>query len=339
MKSLIITGKKRKLWIDGLRGIAMLLVLYGHLVQGLTPYFTFTSPIKIPLFFAVTGYVFNPVEGKQKEFYKKLLKGIIIPWLCLSAIYILISGIFKGPQYMLDSTVDILIGKSIWYMPCIIVGEVVWFYIRKFFSMWWSIGLAAAFCCVAGFLLTEYSILDFFMINRALHIQIFIFLGYLFREFEKSKYCDKLNEWMIAGIGALYFALCALSLFVFFPDRALDVHRVSYYNIPYCFLLILIGCAFMFLAGKRVGNLGFALTFVGQNTLVYYILGGSCTRIADKLLEKLLSVMNLTISNPYIVPLFVVGIGCLMAAVIAIVLSRFLPFTVGKGSGKKALSS
>lgn len=29
---------KRKTWIDGLRALAMLFVMYGHMVQGLTPF-------------------------------------------------------------------------------------------------------------------------------------------------------------------------------------------------------------------------------------------------------------------------------------------------------------
>ncbi len=335
---MIAMGKQRKLWIDGLRGIAMILVLYGHLVQGVTPYFTFTSPIKIPLFFAVTGYVFNPVGGVQKEFYKKLLKGIIIPWLCLSAIYVIISGVFKGPAYMLNSTVDILIGKSIWYMPCIIVGEIIWFYIRKIFPTKLYIGIAATVCGIAGYFLTKYSILDFFMINRALHIQIFLLLGYLFKEYESVGGFDKIKGWHIAFNGIVYFSLCALSFFVIFPNQAFDVHKVSYYHVPYCLLLILLGCTFAFLVGKRLGSFGAPLTFIGQNTLVYYILGGSCTRIADRVVKKLLSLIQIRIMSPYIVPLFDIVIGCLMAAVIAVILTRYFPFTVGKKSYKVGVS-
>ncbi len=59
----------RKLWIDCLRGIAILFVLYGHLVQGWNDYFVFTSPIKIPLFFVITGYVFNHNRTNNKDFF------------------------------------------------------------------------------------------------------------------------------------------------------------------------------------------------------------------------------------------------------------------------------
>ena len=50
------TTRERKLWIDALRALAMLFVIFGHQVGNYIPYYVFTSPIKIPLFFMITGY-------------------------------------------------------------------------------------------------------------------------------------------------------------------------------------------------------------------------------------------------------------------------------------------
>ena len=60
-KNLINT--KRKGWVDALRGMAIILVVYGHSAKGFSEYFLFTSPIKMPLFFAISGYVFNLTES------------------------------------------------------------------------------------------------------------------------------------------------------------------------------------------------------------------------------------------------------------------------------------
>ena len=51
--------KQRKVWIDVLKGIAILLVLIAHnpSVHQENFYFTFFD---IPLFFLISGYLFNP---------------------------------------------------------------------------------------------------------------------------------------------------------------------------------------------------------------------------------------------------------------------------------------
>ena len=58
-----IVNVSRKGWVDALRGLAILLVMYGHCVDNMVGYFVFTSPVKMPLFFAITGYVFKLNEG------------------------------------------------------------------------------------------------------------------------------------------------------------------------------------------------------------------------------------------------------------------------------------
>ena len=67
----------RKEWIDGLRALAMLIVMTWHISNGINSQWLFsliTAPIMIPLFFSITGYVFNDCEGNQKLFYTKLHK-------------------------------------------------------------------------------------------------------------------------------------------------------------------------------------------------------------------------------------------------------------------------
>lgn len=331
MKAEIIDkGKNRLLWIDGLRGIAMILVLYGHLVQGKTIYLAFTSPIKIPLFFCVTGYVFKTREGDQKKFFMNLLKGIVIPWLFLSAVYIIISGGFKGTSYLIQSVVDNFAGKSFWYMNCIIVAEILWFYTLKYLRKPLFVAIASGLLSFVGYILVRNSILDFFMINRAFHVQIYLLLGYLFKCCEDSMRSDKKKFYIIALTGIFYFSFCFLSFFFLFPGKWFDVHKVLYYNFPCCAMLVVLGCGFLFMLGKHIGSFGKVLTFIGQNTLVYYIIGGSCTRIVDRLLKKCFSITSFKISNAYIMALIDLIIGCMIAAVIAVLLKRYLPFAVGK---------
>lgn len=63
-----IYSLKRKIWVDLLRGFAMLLVIMGHIAKTESIFFLLTSPFKMPLFFAITGYVFNDRGETPKSF-------------------------------------------------------------------------------------------------------------------------------------------------------------------------------------------------------------------------------------------------------------------------------
>jgi len=60
--------KRRQPWLDFLRGFAMLLVIWGHIAKTERMFYVFTGPFKMPLFFAITGYVFNDGGGNGSDF-------------------------------------------------------------------------------------------------------------------------------------------------------------------------------------------------------------------------------------------------------------------------------
>ena len=115
--NLMIVQSNRKAWVDGLRALAMLFVIFGHQVHGMTPYYVFTSPIKIPLFFMITGYVFNDGRTSSRDFFKNLFLKLVIPWLCLTLPFIIIKIPFRGINFFVDESYKLISGKTAWYMP------------------------------------------------------------------------------------------------------------------------------------------------------------------------------------------------------------------------------
>ncbi|GMA67576.1 hypothetical protein GCM10025884_12030 [Leuconostoc gelidum subsp. gelidum] len=76
-------AKKRIMWLDFAKGITVFLVVIVHVVEGIYKtemyhqYDTFSEitmgllfTIVMPIFFALSGYVYNPVQNGQ-EFLKK----------------------------------------------------------------------------------------------------------------------------------------------------------------------------------------------------------------------------------------------------------------------------
>ena len=131
-----ITGNKiktRKDWVDIVRGLAVTLVVIGHASPNAYTFFLVTSPVKMPLFFVISGYLFNLRNGSYALFLKNLFLRVIIPWLFLGLVPIAFMIPFKGFHYFVQYFFQMLSGESIWFMPCFIIGEIIFFSLLKFF--------------------------------------------------------------------------------------------------------------------------------------------------------------------------------------------------------------
>ena len=273
---------ERKNWLDALRALAILFVVFGHQVKGWSVFFLVTSPIKMPLFFVISGYLFKMRDGDSTNFYKNLFVKLIVPWIALSLIAYL-------PK--ITCSYDILIylkklirGDIFWFMPCFIFSQSIHFYIRKFVKSILSIGLLSIMVCILGFIANYLDVLNFGMINRAMIVQAFFLLGFLFREYEMS--LIRIG-WKYIALGfAIYIVLIYLSVFIF-SQATIDVHTNRYYNIPYCFIIIVLGCMLLCMSFSKAKINNYVLNIIGQNTLIIYMWHGLFIGLLVKLIPSL----------------------------------------------------
>ena len=319
---------KRKNWIDVLRALAILFVIYGHLLDKSSYsyiYFVFTSPIKIPLFFAISGYLFK--ESRDfKTFVKRLVKGLVVPWLSLSTLPVLFLSFFKGISYFNSNISSILIGKMFWYMPCCIIAEIIFYFLlQSFKDDRLNIGVIITISWL-GVLLIHHGILDFLMINRSFSVQFFLLIGYLYRKRENT--FDNVRVFYLVIGFTLYVLLGLISIYIY-SGQNLDVHRGIYYSPTICITMIILGCGLLFILGKRLDFGNKILVFIGKNTLVYYIWSGYSTLILITISSRLVPL----ITNNYFSALFkTIFVSCL-CAVFSVLINRFIPLIVGKKNG------
>ena len=324
MSDMNIGGKQRLEWIDALRGLAMLLVIYGHQVTSseFPTFFRLTNPVKMPLFFAITGFVFNIKGGEVIPFFRNLFIKIIIPWLCLSCIPILINAPFEPIQNLLEKFLEILSGKRVWFMPCIIVAEILHFFVRKFSKKPYHVVLISVLLTIVGFLCAKCNILNYAMVNRALIVQVFIAFGYIVKTYQNKIFSMRWS-WIIC-ISIVYLALTISNrLFFHYP---LDIHINCYSNIPYNFLQIFCGLFMCFLLFSKILHAPRWLVFIGQNTLIYYIWQGYCLALFSAVLS-LFGLSYTTTPLTGIINTIVICIGCF---VFSVLVNRYAPFLVGK---------
>ena len=147
-------------WIDIARGITIILVCLGHrdIPTGLTKWiYTF----HMPAFFFISGYVTKYDGISFGAFMKKKLKGLVIPYLSLGAVYILLEFLyamaFHKDFQIVSMLTNLLKGHSIgsgWFIVALLVVELLSFALHH---LDWKIRLPIVILIVAGgFVLNSY---------------------------------------------------------------------------------------------------------------------------------------------------------------------------------------
>ena len=323
------TGE-RKQWLDFLRGVAMLLVVWEHLATTWTFEFAITGAIKMPLFFAITGYLFHDRKGNVLLFLKKLFFSIILPWFLLSLvwlkpIYALLTGhADKIPGYFYT----FISGETLWFFPCLILAECLFFLIRKFIKnvyVQYAVMFALA---AAGMLINGGGKVRFALWDNAMIVQAYLLFGYWFRNNEALLY-KTVGKWQ-AGIplAVVYAALVGVTLY-FYPGAFIDVHHAKYFNLPICIVMIFVGLLLLFVYAQKLPRFPRWIVFVGQNTLLFYI-GHYWPRSVLSLAERYLHIALPDNVLGYVVKFVFI---CVVMSVLALLFNRFLPFAVGKKGG------
>lgn len=90
-------------FVDILKGIAILLIVYGHIIPGAIPFMTeYVSTFHIPLFFFVSGLLYNDVKYKDNfmSFIANRIKTLMCPFFYFSAVvalgYIFVTDDFRS---------------------------------------------------------------------------------------------------------------------------------------------------------------------------------------------------------------------------------------------------
>lgn len=78
---------KRIEWLDSLKGLAIILVVWGHLNIPLEAE-TIIYSFHMPLFFFISGYLFKNNNRSLKEYVQRKVNSLLIPYFCFAALSI-----------------------------------------------------------------------------------------------------------------------------------------------------------------------------------------------------------------------------------------------------------
>lgn len=318
----MVIEKKRKQWIDALRAIAILMVMYNHCVQEEYDFLAFTKPITIPSFFAISGYLFR-IEGRSFiSFVKTISKGIVIPWLFLGSFVLIPVCVVKGNW--VEHYYNLFSGGGIWwFLPCFVFGELIFFFLNKCIP---SLSLRINFSFIfffVGILLSNNGLLNTLSLNTAIIVQFFFTIGATFKDNE-SHY-NNLKIFYPIAFSVLYISLCLCNVY-FYPGLIIDVHYNTYFDIPFNVICIVVGVFTLFTIISRIKTFPKWLIFIGQNTLVIYMLH-NWVRV---LLVDISGRCNMFINCVWIEATLLTMLSLVICCVICFFLNKYFPILVGK---------
>ena len=289
-----------------------------------TNYFVVTSPVKMPLFFAISGYLF--VRRDFLQYFKKTFSALVVPWISLGFLPYLIRIPFRGIDFALTSLSRIISGEVIWFMPCFIISSFLFYVLlRVFKNNIYGLCLFVSVFFALGLILHSQNILDYAMANRALAVLPYFLFGFLYKQIEpKIKVLSPVQVLLLCILFILVYALLVIVTLFFYPEDCLDIHLNYFYSLPICLTMIFLGLSVLFVLSPQIDNYPKWILAIGKHSLVIYL----CHPYAIAFSHRLFNVLS--ISLPIYVSLCLdVFVVCVLCVSFSIFLSKYVPFMVG----------
>ena len=287
----------RHLWVDYAKGVAIILVLYRHVFEGIknsgidVSKFMFLEEwniiffsFRMPLFFIVSGIFVSSSFAKRgmKKFVLTKMRTILYPYFLWGIIQVTLQLCFaqyvngsvspKSYLYLLYLPREI---EQFWYLYALFNVTILYVLVKYRLGLksWQNALIGLALFLLSAFLYQKNIVIGF--LSDILHYYIFIALGDVIANFIRDR-----KNWRLFSSWRLFFLLLfpfILSQIYFlyaniqFPDT--KYQYVEYFN-PLVFLPIaMIGCAFVINVSFILQNYSAAkwLHVLGRHSLYIYV--------------------------------------------------------------------
>lgn len=166
---------------------------------------------------------------------------------------------------------------------------------------------------------------NYAMFNRALIAQVYLMIGHSFRWYETTGRKISVKAGMIAAAAWLVMIMLAMHIW---PEQYIDVHLNRYYNLPYTFVMIVLGCAALMILAVRMKSVPRWLVLIGQNSFLIYMLHSRCFNKFNQMLDLIGLEAIKNVYWLYIPGKIVFAVAACL--VMAVAFNRFIPFLMGR---------
>lgn len=318
---------KRKNWLDSLRALAMLMVVITHTSTAENLLFQLTAVVKMPLFFAISGYLLRENEKRTPlEYARDRFMRLMVPYFALSVVSVPIVMAFRmhwgegARAALVWNAKTILRGDLAWYLPCLFINELIVYALRRIRPVWARLA-GFALATAAGILLLRPGNPLPWRPEIALCMLPFTLLGRAFAR----RGDEKPFRWtQIAGAGVPAAALLAIQICA--GLASVDVNADAFACLPLNLVAGLACVAFLFMLLPRLPSARWML-WIGRNTLVIYMFHDYPVVALCEAVERL------SLPSPGANLLVAAAISAISIALCAIpiaLIDRFCPWMAGK---------
>lgn len=334
-------AKERLAYIDIAKGVLILFLLMGHALlfiknEGINDNFIngfqhtrlyLWSPYYMPAFFVITGFCsnFNKPFG---TFLWQNFKTLKIPAMIFGTFLAIVT---MASHHTLSATgisrhvALCWINSGLWFLDALFISKILYWGIGKIIK---NDILSLTSCLLlfaVGFTLYLHfrPSKDFGNIEHALMLTVFLWIGQMVKKHKESL----LNKMSALLLLALYIG-AALSISLLGTRIPFITNRIQleWLSLPIFFLMSIAGSVVIIYLCKVVGRCR-PIQFIGQNSLVYYMLNTFALNISVKLFSKYMT------SHVACILLFIAVMALtlvILTVITKIVNTKYLRFTLGK---------
>ncbi len=278
--------ENRKIYIDIIRAIGIILVVLGHSIENVNEVKSFIYSFHMPLFFVIFGMLMTSKEKNILKYTIKKFCQLIIPYIIFALIY---AGFSKNTiPYILYGTRLSLVKadslSSLWFLVAYfisaVISQIIINFTKKFKHNIIVINIIMSITSLIGYMLSKYIHLKYNIpleLDVALFMMLYIMIGFNIKNMiEKLVNKNFKNKKIV-----LLFASIVLYSLCFYFNKLNKVDYVlfgdaAYGNVSFIFASIFGIFATIFLSificiafNKKILNY---IKFIGANTLGILVL-------------------------------------------------------------------
>ena len=272
-----ILTKKRIDWVDMAKGYGTIAVIFAHLAVGKIGVWLYT--FHVPLFFFLSGYVFNE-SLNFNDFISKKGKGILIPYFTLGLPMIAFTFLQQYRGSWLTREIVITLLKefifqkrlwTLWFIACLFFVNIFFYFIRKFIkSDLLKFALSVVLVCIGIYYYRCGGQPLPWNIDVCFTATVFFCGGYLLKK--HGKYFDYVkNKRALAVI--LFFLLGIANVIFGYLTHKISGNGMEMFYSTYGFPPFTFISAFTGIFAVVIFSTFFTLKpikYIGENSLFYY---------------------------------------------------------------------